>query len=442
MTAVRTSLHESSTTVDRLDAARRFAVLLDEHLAREEEALFPFLTAHVSEEEFEVIEQAVVEATSLGAMTFTVPWIVDEAPADLCAKVRDGLPTPIRLANRWVLQPRYRRLVAAATGVRVPRATVDDRRRPPQPSVGQNRSGDGFDVARGSGAEPAVEDVGLSHTRPRIRSISFQSPRCVAGWSRTTASRSRPSSILPMLSRRSASISTPSSRWRASMESSDRVSPSRIAAGAVELAEPDEHLGPVEDRPARTEPVADHRAELDVALVVAEGVAVVADRPGRIADQMRHHAEVADAECLATHVTEPVGDLHAGDGVPLGFVEVVTHRSNRAEHAVGPPAHPVAVQLVGQSQCVPPVLFRLLEVAVAGLPPGEAHRDPAAHEPSLAAHQLLGLLEEGDLVGLRSTVERDLGQEIQRLGSPLGIVGRRVRSSVVRSVRSAASGSP
>ena len=122
MTAVRTSLHEAWTTIDRLDAARRFAVLLDEHLAREEAALFPFLTAHVSEEEFEVIEQAVVEATSLGAMTFTVPWIVDEAPADLCAKVRDDLPTPIRLANRWVLQPRYRRLVAAATGVRVPRA--------------------------------------------------------------------------------------------------------------------------------------------------------------------------------------------------------------------------------------------------------------------------------------------------------------------------------
>jgi hypothetical protein len=48
-----------------------------------------------------------------------VPWIMDEAPADLCAKVRDGMPTPIRLANRWVLQPRYRSLVAAATEVRL-----------------------------------------------------------------------------------------------------------------------------------------------------------------------------------------------------------------------------------------------------------------------------------------------------------------------------------
>jgi hemerythrin-like domain-containing protein len=115
MGAVRTSLHEGSS--DRRDAARRFEACLDEHLTREEAALFPLLLAHVSEEEFAVLEEAVVEATSLGAMTFTVPWIMDDAPADLCAKVRDGMPTPIRLADRFVLQPRYRRLVAAATGV-------------------------------------------------------------------------------------------------------------------------------------------------------------------------------------------------------------------------------------------------------------------------------------------------------------------------------------
>lgn len=119
MSAVRTSLHEASTASDRLDAARRFETCLDDHLTREEAAVFPLLTAHVSEEEFAVLEHAVVDVTPMAAMTFTVPWIMDEAPADLCAKVRDGMPTPIRLANRWVLQPRYHRLVAAATGVRV-----------------------------------------------------------------------------------------------------------------------------------------------------------------------------------------------------------------------------------------------------------------------------------------------------------------------------------
>ena len=119
MTAVRTSLHDPSTVIDRHDAARRFDAYLDAHLTREEAALFPLLTAHVSEEEFAVLEQAVVAATSLKAMTFTVPWMMDEAPTDLCDKVRDGMPTPIRLADRLVLQPRYRRLVAAATGVRL-----------------------------------------------------------------------------------------------------------------------------------------------------------------------------------------------------------------------------------------------------------------------------------------------------------------------------------
>ena len=119
MGAVRASLHEASTAIDRLDTAQRFAACLDEHLAREEAAVFPLLTAHVSEEEFAVLEHSVVEVTPLAAMTFTVPWIMDDAPADLCAMVRDGMPTPIRLANRVVLLPRYRRLVAAATGVRV-----------------------------------------------------------------------------------------------------------------------------------------------------------------------------------------------------------------------------------------------------------------------------------------------------------------------------------
>ena len=117
MTAVRTSLHDAASVIDRHDAARRFEACLDAHLSREEAAVFPLLTAHVSEEEFEVLEHAVVEVTPLSAMTFTVPWILDEAPADLQATVRDGMPTPIRLLNRWLLQPRYRRLVAAATGV-------------------------------------------------------------------------------------------------------------------------------------------------------------------------------------------------------------------------------------------------------------------------------------------------------------------------------------
>ncbi len=119
MTAVRTSLHEPSTTRDRRDAARHFRACLDAHLASEEAAVFPLLMAHVSEDDFAVLEHAVVEKTPMKAMTFTVPWIMDGAPDDLCEMIVDGLPMPIRVGNRWVLQPRYRRMVSAATGERV-----------------------------------------------------------------------------------------------------------------------------------------------------------------------------------------------------------------------------------------------------------------------------------------------------------------------------------
>ena len=116
MGAVRTSLREGSS--DRRDAARRFEACLDEHLTREEAALFPLLLAHVSEEEFAVLEEAVLEATSLGAMTFTVPWIMDERTG---RPVRQGRATGCRRRSGSLtascLQPRYRRLVAAATGV-------------------------------------------------------------------------------------------------------------------------------------------------------------------------------------------------------------------------------------------------------------------------------------------------------------------------------------
>jgi hemerythrin-like domain-containing protein len=123
MTAVRESLHDAASGIGRQDVARHFEACLDAHLTREEAAVFPLLTNHVSEEEFAVLEHAVVEVTPLAAMTFTVPWIMDDAPTDLQAHVRDGMPTPIRLLNRWLLQPRYRRLVAAATGVQASRTS-------------------------------------------------------------------------------------------------------------------------------------------------------------------------------------------------------------------------------------------------------------------------------------------------------------------------------
>ena len=118
MAAVRTSLHVPSTVADRCAVARHFDVCLDAHLTREEAAVFPLLTAHVSAEQFAALEEGVVAMTPLKAFPFTLPWVLDGASDDVIATVVDGLPLPIRAVNRLVFQPRYRRMVAAATGER------------------------------------------------------------------------------------------------------------------------------------------------------------------------------------------------------------------------------------------------------------------------------------------------------------------------------------
>ena len=117
MHAVRRSLLRTSTDRDRWDAALRFEACLDVHLASEEAALFPLLLVRVREEDYLELEEAVVKATPFTALTFTLPWVLETASDEVTAEILTGLPLPIRLAHRWALQGRYRRIVAAATGV-------------------------------------------------------------------------------------------------------------------------------------------------------------------------------------------------------------------------------------------------------------------------------------------------------------------------------------
>ena len=118
MSAVRGSLRGASSMETRRESARRFHGLLDQHLAREEGAFFPLLCRHVSDDEFLELEHAVGESTPFKALTFTVPWVLDGAPADIAQDMASQLPLPVRIVNRWVLEPRYRRLCEVATGVR------------------------------------------------------------------------------------------------------------------------------------------------------------------------------------------------------------------------------------------------------------------------------------------------------------------------------------
>jgi hemerythrin-like domain-containing protein len=99
-----------------LECAQHFATCLDTHLACEEGALYPLLHHGVSASQFAEIEAAVEHVTPLRSVTFTFPWIVEGAGREVVDIINDKVPTAFRLVNRWVLEPRYRRLIAAATG--------------------------------------------------------------------------------------------------------------------------------------------------------------------------------------------------------------------------------------------------------------------------------------------------------------------------------------
>jgi hemerythrin-like domain-containing protein len=116
MAAVRHALHGESTVDTRRESAFRFRDGLDQHLTREEVALFPLLRRHIDEAAFSQLEEEVVKATPFTALTFTLPWVMDGASDELHDEILSDLPLPIRMANRWVFQPRYRRLVERAAG--------------------------------------------------------------------------------------------------------------------------------------------------------------------------------------------------------------------------------------------------------------------------------------------------------------------------------------
>jgi iron-sulfur cluster repair protein YtfE (RIC family) len=92
-------------------AAGTFATVLTDHLAREEAAAFPRLTACFTAEEWAEIEHRLSEGTPLPHLAFELPWVLDGMDAELRAVARTMLPAPVRALNALVFAPRYRRIV-------------------------------------------------------------------------------------------------------------------------------------------------------------------------------------------------------------------------------------------------------------------------------------------------------------------------------------------
>ena len=97
-------------------AATGFAALLDAHLTREESVVFPAIVEHVGGEAFGRIERQINADVSMRDLSFDVPWLFDDAPAELRARLVGGAPAALRLLLRLVWEPRYRRTSAVVRG--------------------------------------------------------------------------------------------------------------------------------------------------------------------------------------------------------------------------------------------------------------------------------------------------------------------------------------
>jgi hypothetical protein len=101
---------------EALDEARRAAVafreVLGDHVAREEAVAFHRLAGRPRL--WADIEQRIEAGMRPREAAFEFPWALDGLHPDRVAHLMRRVPRPLRPVTRWVWQPRYARLVAAA----------------------------------------------------------------------------------------------------------------------------------------------------------------------------------------------------------------------------------------------------------------------------------------------------------------------------------------
>ncbi|PRH79453.1 hypothetical protein C6N75_09495 [Streptomyces solincola] len=93
-------------------AARRFSEVLHEHLADEEEIVFPVFL-RLGERDYLDLEQRLVRTAPPRTLAYLPPWMFDEAPADSVRRVAATMPPPVRVLGRTVLRRRYERGLGA-----------------------------------------------------------------------------------------------------------------------------------------------------------------------------------------------------------------------------------------------------------------------------------------------------------------------------------------
>jgi hemerythrin-like domain-containing protein len=115
--ATRTTRPSDASLRDAASAAGELAELMNRHIAVEERVVFPLIAAHISPDDWATAEREIQKGTSIRAMTFTLPWVLDDADPGYGGHILDDVPFVFRAVNSLWWERSYRRVAAPVRGV-------------------------------------------------------------------------------------------------------------------------------------------------------------------------------------------------------------------------------------------------------------------------------------------------------------------------------------
>jgi Hemerythrin HHE cation binding domain len=83
---------------------------LDGHFEHEEQSALPLIQSVLTPEDWRSFGETMRERQGVKGAAVYVPWIVDGATAEERSRFFAQLPAPVKVMNRIILEPRYRRM--------------------------------------------------------------------------------------------------------------------------------------------------------------------------------------------------------------------------------------------------------------------------------------------------------------------------------------------
>jgi hypothetical protein len=90
------------------DKVEALAGALDGHLRHEEQSALPLIQDVLTADDWKAFGRAMARKQGVKGAVMYIPWIVDSASGEDRKRFFTQLPPPVRLANKLVLEPRYR----------------------------------------------------------------------------------------------------------------------------------------------------------------------------------------------------------------------------------------------------------------------------------------------------------------------------------------------